>query len=148
MEDLFGESATPVGDRFLKHIPFTDNEAELVLEDAPGILLGEVGDCIKAMRAEKNQFIPMEVINSRLSAAKKRFFRNVDWMFDLSERPAALPFDTACDLCEIDSDVIRCRVSSEFGNEIRQFYAAYAAVNANDAIRVARKLRLFVDLSH
>lgn len=148
MENLFGESAAPVGDQFLKHIPFTDNEAELFLEDAPGILLGEVGDCIKALRSEKAFSKALTSAPMRMSDAKKRFFRNVDWMFDLSERPAALPFDTACDLCEIDSDVIRCRVSSEFGDEIRQFYAAYAAVNANDAIRVARKLRLFVDLSH
>lgn len=143
-QDLFGNLVDTSASRFLQHVPFSDSEADVVLDDAPGLLLQELGDCIKALRAEKVRAPG----SNRLTNTKKRFFENVDWIYDLSETPAVLSFDVACDHCEIDSDVIRSRVSAEFGDEIREFFTAYSSVDAVDAIRVARKLKRFVDLGH
>lgn len=144
MKNLFGEEVEPMAVLLQTRIPFTLVEAELVLDDAPGMLLQELGDCIKALRAEKLRTPEAGV----LTKTKIRFFDNVSWIYDLTETAAVLSFDVACCHCEVDSDVIRSRLSSEFGPEIRAFLKAYTAVQPVDAVRVRKLLKRYVEIFH
>jgi hypothetical protein len=144
MQNLFGDEIELAAVVLQTHIPFTLIEADLVLDDAPAMLLQELGDCIKAFRAEKLR----KPQAGDLTKTKIRFFDNVCWIYDLTETAAVLSFDVACCHCEVDSDVIRSRLSSEFGPEIRDFLVAYTAVQPVDAIRVRKLLRRYVDIFH
>jgi hypothetical protein len=121
-------------------IPFTLDEVNAVLEDAPRVLLEELNDSIQAILNE----IKKAGDTHRLTESKKRFWLNLEWVFELSESPAVLPFDVACGVEGLNSELIRNRISMGFGPQIREFLKAYASAQPLDQARVKRKLNRYI----
>lgn len=141
--DLFGET---VKTEIEEAIHFTDEGVDAFFMEIPRIMLDDLAHSIRGMRrelkkgAESKVNIPTQV--------KKDFFCNVEWIFELYKSPTPVTFDTVCSIAQLDADVIRGLIAKEFGAQIRQFFAAYAAVEPTDAARVARMLHSYINLAH
>ena len=140
-EDLFGnlveETQAARG--------FTDDEIQTVISDAPKILLDELSDCLAATR--KARLLAADR-RHEMTEAKKRFWLNLAWVYELGETACAMPFDLACALEGVDSEAIRNRMSTHFSEEIREFFAAYSSARPLDAARVARKFNPYISVGH
>lgn len=137
---LFGEDELVIQ---VEKKPFTVDEVNAVLQDAPRVLLDELTDSLQAIRRDDQQTDNPQ----NLSKAKKRFWLNIEWVYELSETPAVLPFDIACGVEGVDSEHIRNRISMGFGQQIREFVKAYASAQPLDVARVKRKLSRYITIS-
>lgn len=135
---LFGDDVTVE----IGRTPFTDEEVEEILADAPASMLTELQDSLIAMKKEVIRGDKEHAVTD----AKKRFWLNLEWVYELSATPAVLSFDTACAHEGVDSDLIRSRISTGFAAQIREFIGAYASYDQTDAKRVANKLRRFINI--
>lgn len=141
--DLFGEEIeTGTEPQTL----FSEEGVDAFYLEIPRIMLDDLAQSIRGMRREIKQGSGTKV--NRPTQAKKEFFRNVEWIFELYHSPTPVTFDVVCSIAEIDPDVIRGCIAREFEVQIRQFFAAYAAVQPVDAARVARMLHPYLSLAH
>jgi hypothetical protein len=137
---LFGDDQAVIQD---EKKPFTDDEVNVVLQDVPRVLLDELTDSLQAIRKDGQHTDNPQ----NLTMAKKRFWLNIEWVYELSETPAVLPFDIACDVEGVDAEQIRNRISMAFGQQIREFLKAYASAQPLDTDRVKRKLSRYITIT-
>ena len=142
-EGLFGESEVITDKQ--KKIEFSLDEVEKILEDAPRVMLDELADSLKSLRQAVHA---QSGEKHELSTAKRRFWLNIEWVYELSETPAVLPFDLACGLEGVDSETLRNRISSAFADQIREFVSAYACAQPLDVGRVQRKLNRYINVAN
>jgi hypothetical protein len=141
--DLFGEiTSIEVGET----IPFSDEGVDAFFMEIPRIMLDDLAQSVRGMRREIRQGAEAKV--NRPTQVKKDFFGDVAWIFELNKSPTPVTFDTVCSIAQLDAEAIRGLIAKEFSAQIRQFFAAYAAVEPADAARVARMLHSYINLAH
>lgn len=165
--DLFGQEMAPTR--------FTHDEVDHILDIVPGEFLNDINGCLAALRKENEWHSVRHASGEQASSqsdnagfdfgleftpsnqkgftdAKKEFFLCVDWVFDLAETPAALPFEQACLHEAMDPEFIRMNIAKAFSKEIREFFFAYVDFCEkhlfNDHLRVKRKLREYILIEH
>lgn len=143
--DMFGVSVQINSiNNDIESIPFDDNEVDVILNDLPLILMTELTECIQSVRNEKKENRKSQSV----SPAMKRLWMNFQWVYSLHQQPSAFPFESTCLSMGIDAEDICNSISAEFGNEIRKFYEAYSSVEPEDALRVARRFKGYLNLFH
>jgi hypothetical protein len=141
--DLFGET---VKTEIEEAIHFSDEGVDAFFMEIPRIMLDDLAQSVRGMRREIKKGVESKV--NIPTQVKKDFFGNVEWIFELYKSPTPVTFDTVCSIAQLDADVIRGLIAKEFSGQIRQFFAAYAAVEPADAARVARMLHSYINLAH
>ena len=142
--DLFGE-VVEQKEFAQKNEPFSLEAVDAFIHgDLFDALFDELVECLECVREERLH----AKTQTKITFAKQRLWENFMWVFELHQLRPGLPFSITCQALGVDQETICSGLSVEFGAELREFYAAYANVQPVDAIRIARLLRQYVDLSH
>lgn len=155
---------------------FSDSAVDALLDFFPARLLNDLNNCLAGLRREvhragtKSQAADIDMglglgnqeidfgpgfemeTQEDETEVRKDFYSFVEWVYDLAERPAVIPFEQACLHEAMDPEFIRTSIARAFANEMREFFFAYATFcekhNFNDHVRVKRKLRQYILIEH
>lgn len=132
--DLFGQEVSGP----LEQVRFSDDEAELILEDVvySGMLIEQMGRNLKRLRGIEGK--------TTMDLARRDAWTDLMWAFDLWDHPAQLPFETVCDLVGADSETIRSAISTEFGNELRLLIGMIVARYPEEKERLHRTMKRYI----
>lgn len=81
----------------------------------------------------------------KATALQKRFYECIAWLFDIYEFKCRIPFDQACLNLAMEPELIRSTVSTAFADDIREFITMYSYANPQDAKRVQRCMRGYIN---